>query len=120
MLGDRRAGLRGVLPVVEPDAEDVARLERGEPLANPDLDTGVAQRAEQFPFEPRGAAVGGLPGELDAAVGGVADDPQARTKFRVTRQPNATSIPLRAGDQYKDSSQSAYREPQCGRHGFPL
>jgi len=40
--------------------------------------------------------------------------------FRVTRQPNATSIPLRAGGQYKDSSQSAYREPQCGRHGFPL
>ena len=51
LLGDRVIAFFGVLPVVEADAEDVGRMQRGEKLLDVGRLVGVAQFAEQVAFQ---------------------------------------------------------------------
>jgi hypothetical protein len=75
MGGNRLLPLLGMAPVVETDAENVARLDRGKPLLDPSHFPGIDEVAKQVPLEERDAAVAMFVAEVLVAFGRKANDP---------------------------------------------
>jgi hypothetical protein len=75
-----------VLPVVEPHADDVPRLEGSEELLDLDHAAGVAERPEEVTLEKRHAAIVVLAAEVLDPTGQESDDLHVRCLLRMPRE----------------------------------